>query len=107
VVFVKALVSIFNVGVGNYEAVKRDLPLDNYVASKRDLLVRIAEPETCDLSKWWPILWQLKGGWDDDVDWPSRVAQLSEKTPQWLDVFKDLGPKLLEAYRTSKSRRRA
>jgi hypothetical protein len=37
-----------------------------------------------------PTLWEVKGGWSDDVDWPTRIAELASKTGRWLEVFKDL-----------------
>jgi hypothetical protein len=36
-----------------------------------------------------------RGGWGDDIDWTSRIAELRERTSQWLEVLADLRPRLV------------
>jgi hypothetical protein len=69
-----------------------------YLDSKSSLLLEIAKPGKCKFRYAPLLLWEAKGGWGDDIDWTSRVAELHEKTTRWLEVLADLRLKLLDAY---------
>ena len=67
-----------------------------YLEARSARLSEIASPGKWEFgSPTIPILWEEKGGWGDDIDWPSRVAELRERTSQWLDVLADLRPRLV------------
>ena len=62
-----------------------------YLEARSARLSEIAGPGKWEFgSPTIPILWEEKGGWGDDIDWSSRVAELRERTSQWLDVLADL-----------------
>ena len=72
-----------------------------YLDSRREVLSEIAKPGKCDLRSGRPVLWEARGGWGDEVDWPSRIAELGERTPTWLQALADLPRVLLSEHMES------
>lgn len=65
--------------------------ISRYVTDRRETLEDIAVPDRCPLgANPRPILWRAPGGWADDIDWPQRIAALSERTFRWRAALHDL-----------------
>lgn len=79
--------------------------LGKYLEPKRAVLEMIAAPDSCRLEPPGVVLWDAKGGWFNDTDWPRRLMELQARTDQWLEVFADLGTWLARARREDRSTR--
>jgi hypothetical protein len=51
-------------------------------------LSEVARPGECYLDR--AVLWYEQGGWDSDIDWPSRAADLATRIKRWPGLLRPL-----------------
>lgn len=76
--------------VSIWSPMHRDVELVERVRGLHSQLESCAGQASIDLDSGWPTIWKVSGGWGDQVDWFARARELTTRTPEWVEVFRDL-----------------